>query len=169
MDISVVGGGALGIGLFMAAWKDIRYRRVPNALIVVLAVMGTLMTAFVQGGASLLQQFAVAFAVFLALWVPWRKGWLGAADVKLHVVMALWLSPSHFLWWFLYCGLAGGFLALLLWQWLSVRQMTVPFTIRHSMAWWWSSLRSLPWTEVKVPYAVAIFCGYLPIYWDISY
>ena len=96
MDTSVMGHSILLGGLLIAAWKDIQQRRVPNELIVVLAVMGILMTAMFQGGYLLLQQITVAVVVFATLWVPWQKGWLGAADVKLHMVMALCLSPSQF-------------------------------------------------------------------------
>lgn len=102
-------------GLLLAgAYTDVRWRRVPNGLVLVLLV-GAVGLAL-AGGRPLPASLAAAgagFAVGLALWLPfWLLGLLGAGDVKYFAAAAAWIGPALAWRAALVAALLGGALAL---------------------------------------------------------
>ncbi|MBW8029364.1 MAG: hypothetical protein GJU73_11870 [Ferrovum sp.] len=101
----------LGCVLFVAAWTDVRSRRVSNEWLglglVVYVILSFLFgldprTALVGGLLGLL--------VFLPFY--WLGG-MGAADLKLMGLVGIYLGPHGLLYSALYTALAGGVLAVL--------------------------------------------------------
>lgn len=95
-----------------AAWHDLRDRRVPNGLVAGIAAgalcAGPFALSPARGGAAAL----LGGALGLLLWLPaWRRGALGAGDVKLFAAGGAWLGPA--LTWraALLAALLGGVLA----------------------------------------------------------
>lgn len=90
----LVAGSAFTLMLAYACLSDLRTRRIPNELVLLLAVtglaysagFGTLQQGFVRGVGGML--------VGLFFWLPfWLLGWLGAGDVKMFAGAAAWLGP----------------------------------------------------------------------------
>ncbi len=109
--IHTLGFLVLGCVLFVAAWTDVRSRRVSNEWLglglVVYVILSFLFgldprTALVGGVLGLL--------VFLPFY--WLGG-MGAADLKLMGLVGVYLGPHGLLYSALYTALAGGVLAVL--------------------------------------------------------
>jgi prepilin peptidase CpaA len=100
--------------LAVAAVQDIRTRRIPNSIVVLLAILGV---AFCVTKAGLLDGLAASgegMLVGLACWLPFYVlGWLGAGDVKLYAAAGAWLGPRTALEGAFIGALAGAVLALL--------------------------------------------------------
>ena len=91
---SLVAGTAFTLLLAYGCLSDLRTRRIPNELVVVLAVLGLAYStgtgAFPQG----LLHGVEGLVTGLLIWLPfWLLGWLGAGDVKLFAGAAAWLGP----------------------------------------------------------------------------
>lgn len=89
--------GGLAIALLVAAFTDLRHRRIGNGLNLAVALAAP---AYwwasgldLTGIAWQLGVAALVFAVSLALFA---RGSMGGGDVKLLVALALWLTPSHY-------------------------------------------------------------------------
>ncbi len=101
-------------GAGVAAAIDLRTRRVPNPLTVLLASSGVLLAACGVSGVSLGASLA-GFALGLALMLPGHLfGGTGAGDVKLFAAVGALIGPAHIVTAFLYTALAGGGLALVI-------------------------------------------------------
>ena len=97
----------LGVLLGIAAWTDVKQRRIPNwvsaaILVLGLAVVGTAGGWAALGWAGL--HFAVALVVGIALTAA---GVLGAGDAKLYAALAAWLPIQLGLWLLVAVALAG--------------------------------------------------------------
>lgn len=104
-------GLSLSLLLGLAAWLDIRHRRIPNTVVVAVAL---LWLPYATGGGLLAVAAAVVTAV-VALGVGiavWRLGWLGGGDVKLVAALSLWAGPAHTPELLLVIALGGGVLAM---------------------------------------------------------
>jgi prepilin peptidase CpaA len=101
--------GTSGTGAAIDLWT----RRVPNPLTIATAALGlTLAAADVSG--MTIRQAAAGGCVGLALMLPGHViGRTGAGDVKLFAALGTLLGPSRIGLAFLYTGIAGGLLALL--------------------------------------------------------
>lgn len=100
--------------LMAAAVMDVRVRRVPNALCMVLLAVGLGVGALGTGQVSVLNALA-GVATGLAIWLPfWLLGMLGAGDVKFFAAACAWIGPS--LAWRASLGVAllGGVMALMI-------------------------------------------------------
>ncbi len=89
-----------------AAW-DVGQRRIPNALVALLAAAG-LVTQLEAGGVRGAGRGLLAAAIVLAvLALAWVRGKLGAGDVKLAAAAALWVGPERVVEFLLLAGVAG--------------------------------------------------------------
>jgi len=91
----LIAGTAFTSFVVYACVSDLRTRRIPNELVLLLAItglaystgIGTLSQGLLRGVAGLLTG--------LLIWLPfWLLGWLGAGDVKFFAGAAAWLGPS---------------------------------------------------------------------------
>src|SRR3954452_22427580 len=106
-------GVALLILLAMAAWSDLRHRRIPHPLVAAVAILWLVTIPALGPGAATVA--AVTASGVLALgFLVWRCGWLGGGDVKLIAALSLWAGPDTVSGLLLAIALSGGVLALLM-------------------------------------------------------
>ena len=142
----------LGVFLAIACASDVAQRRVPNAIVVPLAV-GGLAAQWVSGGPWALLWGAVAgLGVLALLLAPWALGKVGGGDVKLAASAAVWLGPSRLAAFLVAAGLASAAvgLAVHLAHHLRVQRLL------RSSAGGSSSLSTLLTVRQTVPVAVAV-------------
>lgn len=98
-----------------AALGDLRSRRIPNRLVLAIAILGVGYSALsAQGVASGLGSSFGGIGTGLVCWLPfYALGWLGAGDVKMFAASGAWLGPMRALEGSLVAALIGAFLALL--------------------------------------------------------
>lgn len=81
--------------LALAAVTDIRARRVPNELVVVLLAVGIAGGAMHASVAGSVSSAILGALAGLAVWLPfWLLGLLGAGDVKFFAAASAWIGPS---------------------------------------------------------------------------
>ncbi len=102
----------LGLLLAAAVYTDLRDRRVPNTLVLVVASTGLVARVFQAGVVAAGSGLAAALVVGLLLWRPWRKGRVGGGDLKLASAVAVWLGLEQLLVFVLGGALAGGLLSI---------------------------------------------------------
>lgn len=106
--------GALFSALLAAACvTDVRSRRIPNALVLVIAATGFAFSMSIRPPQAALAQSAAGLGLGLAIWIAfWLAGVMGAGDVKFFAAIGAWLGPA--LTWraALAAAIAGGLLAL---------------------------------------------------------
>jgi len=106
--LGILSGVVFSLLLVIAAVTDVRTRRIPNLLVVVLAACGLVYSAFLPpsfwGAVRGIEGFATAFVC----WLPfYALGWLGAGDVKLFAAAGAWLGPMRALEGTVIAALAG--------------------------------------------------------------
>lgn len=80
--------------LASACWSDLRTRRIPNELVLLLAGAGLAYSMIVGQVPHGLLRGVEGLVTGLLIWLPfWLLGWLGAGDVKLFAGAAVWLGP----------------------------------------------------------------------------
>lgn len=154
--------GTAFVGLLGAVCvSDIRHRRVPNALVASLALLGIVSSTLRQPWLDGLSAALLGMAAGLAIWLPfWLLRMIGAGDVKLFAAAAAWLGPSLALEGALLAAIYGGVAALL----LLLAQRGFAFTlVRLGHAVYAPSiLRDEPGGRgARLPYALAISAGVL--------
>src|SRR4051812_26472994 len=92
--LGILAGTGFTVILVFAAIGDVRTRRIPNRLVLALALLGFLYCAVTRGpmwgGLRALEGLFVG----MGLWLPfYALGWLGAGDVKLVGAAGAWLGP----------------------------------------------------------------------------
>lgn len=155
--------------LLSACVTDLRARRIPNALVLVVFAAALLRAALATVGARAgtmpgfatgLGAAAVGALCGLALWLPlYAVGAFGAGDVKLFAAAAAWLGPSSVPSATLYAALAGGVLGL---AWFGAQRLV---RLVPALAGW--TRQTLPTANGKsrVPYGIAITAGVLGVVW----
>lgn len=104
----------LVIGVMLAAFVDIRTRRIPNAVTVPMAALGIALAALGPGDPSIAAS-ALGAALGLLLMLPgYALGATGAGDVKLLAAVGALLGPAGVAIAFLWTAIAGGLLAVAL-------------------------------------------------------
>jgi len=111
--MGTVAGLIFTVLLVIGAVGDLRTRRIPNRLVLVIGVFGLIyslsMQPVIAGG---LRGFA-GLLVGLAIWLPFYAfGWVGAGDVKLFAAAAAWLGPMGAVEGAIVGAIAGAVLAL---------------------------------------------------------
>jgi prepilin peptidase CpaA len=153
--------------LAYASVSDLRTRRIPNRLVLLLAVSGLVFSTALDPLLPGLWNGLRGLAVGLALWLPlYLLGWLGAGDVKLFAAAGAWLGPAGALEGTVYAGLAGGLLALV---WLLYRRgLAGPALAAAFVRFGWRELvrapRNVPHRE-RLPYGIALALGALLAAW----
>lgn len=120
--------GALLVTVALAAWTDLRQRRIPNQLLAPSAAAALMLSAFAPGGQGLTASLLgglVGLMVFMPLYL--LKG-MAAGDVKLMSVIGLYAGAALTLDIALLTALIGGFWVIALFQW---QMQTHPKGIRH--------------------------------------
>lgn len=114
--MSILWLAAISIAL-PSVFYDFRERRIPNSLILFGLLVSICTVGISQGLSDLPDALLGGAVVFLASFVFWLVGWLGAGDVKLMGVFGIlagWSSAGVLL---INVGLFGAFLALLFLFW----------------------------------------------------
>jgi prepilin peptidase CpaA len=120
--------------MLAAGLMDVRTRRIPNCLVIALAVLACLSAALESGLRSL--GWPWALIILGAGILAWKAGIIGAGDVKLAAACLLWfpLEPSAFL---MLAALLGGLLALAILVkglFTGQRPKTVPYGVALGLA-----------------------------------
>ncbi len=141
--------------LLVACVTDVRSRRIPNVLVLVVAALG-LVRAAIGAPAAVTPALLVAAAgglVGLVLWLPaFALGVLGAGDVKLFAATALWLGPAAGARAAVAVAIAGGVLGGV-WVVAARRRPTRRRTAsRHA----------------TMPYGLAVAAGTLAVAWGLA-
>ena len=108
--------GAFALLLGAACVSDLRTRRIPNVLVLVLAAAGVVFALLSRPWLSGLGLSLGGLATGLAIWLPfWLMGMMGAGDVKLFAAGAAWLGAGQAVQAALLAAFAGGALSLIYW------------------------------------------------------
>ena len=162
MPIGMV-AGLLFMGLLGSACvSDVRTRRIPNGLVITLALSGLAYSLAIMSPVGGLERALAGSAVGLALWLPfWLVRVLGAGDVKLAAASGAWLGATGIVEASLLAAAAGGILAV----WALARNGGLPAAARRFGAWMITSHATRTFApevtprERRVPYGVAIAAG----------
>ncbi|MGA9756663.1 MAG: prepilin peptidase [Desulfobaccales bacterium] len=104
------------LSLVMAGW-DLKTRCIPNYLTLGGALAGLGVQLGYHGLPGLLDGLA-GLGLGLALFIgPYVLGGMGAGDVKASAALGAWLGLRPALAFFIYIGISGGVIILVLWLW----------------------------------------------------
>lgn len=92
--VSVLLFTALATQLALIAWGDLKGWRIRNAANLGLACTWVFYAALFSSAPAALVHGAFALAMFAAMLVPFRRGWLGGGDVKFLAAAFLWVGPA---------------------------------------------------------------------------
>jgi prepilin peptidase CpaA len=115
----------LGLAGLYAAWSDIRWRKLPNALCLALGVLGLAVAAYGGGlapAASGLAHAVIALIVGIGLFA---LGVIGAGDAKYYAASATWFSLGTGLRLLLWVSLAGLALFFVWFVWRRLRGIKI--------------------------------------------
>lgn len=152
----------LSFFLFYFSILDYLTRKVPNSLILVMALIGLMIVVLPNSEISLrfaLMGFVLGLVLFLP---PFLLGAMGAADVKLFAVTGLYLGPFDIVSAFIYTLISGGVLAVVYWVYAKVNGLRIAgWRLFHSQNNESQSSHLETSHQVTLPYVVAIFMGVL--------
>ena len=101
----------LTILLVTTVFYDLRYRIVPNYLIVLSIAAGLIVTGM-EGIAALLKTMTLAVLLSYPLYYGYERGWMGGGDVKLVLATSLIAGEKLAKVYFLVGALGGGMVSL---------------------------------------------------------
>ncbi|MEL7198957.1 MAG: prepilin peptidase [Pseudomonadota bacterium] len=133
---------ALAIGLLIAAFTDIRSRKIYNWLNGAIA-LGAPLFWFASGMAvwpDMAIQLGFAVLVSVAMMALYAMGLLGGGDIKLLAALSLWIAPLSYMTLLIIMAIVGGLMA-------------IAFVVRRVVF--------KPETPGQLPYGVAIAAGAL--------
>jgi len=164
----LLSGGVFSVLLVIACVTDVRWRRIPNALVLTLALTGFAFSVWVDPWLVGLGRARGGLALGFGIWIMFFViGAIGAGDVKLFAAAGAWLGPAA-TWRAALVGAAiGGVLAIA----MLVRERRARQGLESVMTS--ISTRSLavlsnrPGTtkSQQLPYGVALACGVLVVAW----
>jgi len=164
----LLSGGVFSVLLVIACVTDVRWRRIPNALVLTLAITGFAFSVWVDpwlvGLGRAMSGLALGFGIWIVFFII---GAIGAGDVKLFAAAGAWLGPAATWRAALIAAAVGGVLALA----MLVRERRTRKGLESVMTS--ISTRSLavlansPGTSKsrQLPYGVALACGALVVAW----
>ena len=147
---------AMGL-LVIIAYGDVRTRRIPNAFVSAIALLGLVRIAVAWDPIAAARTFGAGMLVFAITFLLFWRGFLGGGDAKLVTAMTLLVGSEELLEFLFVMIMCGGIVALAIlcrdrlhrWNWdLFSRGNTPPS--EHSVGSLVKPLRS------TVPYGVAI-------------
>jgi prepilin peptidase CpaA len=113
-----IAGALYTVLLVYAAVGDLRTRRIPNYLVLVLGFAGFGFSVLHAPPLEGAMRGVGGLVTGLILWLPFYVlGWLGAGDVKLFAAAGIWLGPARTLEAAVIAALAGALLALVWMVW----------------------------------------------------
>jgi len=162
----LLSGGVFSVLLVIACVTDVRWRRIPNTLVLTLALTGFAFSVWVEpwlvGLGRAMGGLALGFAIWIVFFII---GAIGAGDVKLFAAAGAWLGPA-LTWRAALVGAAiGGMLAIA----MLVRERRARQGLENVMTS--ISTRSLAVlapgasNSRQLPYGVALACGALVVAW----
>jgi len=164
----LLSGGVFSVLLVIACVTDVRWRRIPNALVLTLALTGFAFSVWVDPWLVGLGRAMGGLSLDFGIWIVFYViGAIGAGDVKLFAAAGAWLGPSA-TWRAALVGAAlGGALAIA----MLLRERRARQGLENVMTS--ISTRSLallgaaPGTSNsrQLPYGVALACGALVVAW----
>ncbi|MEP2235615.1 MAG: prepilin peptidase [Alteripontixanthobacter sp.] len=134
---------ALAIALLIAAFTDLRDRRIANWLNLAIALGAPVF--WWSSGLSLWPdvalQLGVAIAAFAVLSILFAMRAMGGGDVKLLTALALWIQPLWFVNLLIVMALVGGLLTLIFGGWHIMRRrkdrIAIPYGVAIAIAGLW--------------------------------
>jgi prepilin peptidase CpaA len=105
----------LGALLAIACASDVACRRVPNVIVIAMALAGVAAQWASGGPARALWAVLGAAALLAVFFAAWAARKLGGGDLKLAAAVAIWLGPASLVWFVLLTGMAGIPVALAAW------------------------------------------------------
>lgn len=151
--------------LALASLSDIRSRRIPNYLSVVLVITSLSVYLMIDGTDGLLFSLKGMGLGFIILFVPYLFGGMGAGDVKLMAGVGAALGSEQVLLALIFTALLGGILAVI----IILAGDTIKETLKNFFASAWLTLSGAGMTSLKVglehkkktkvPYGFVIACG----------
>lgn len=159
--------GLLLILLGISSWFDIRFRRIPNWLIVagMTASFGTQALNGIGNLSSWGMGLLVGFGLFIPLYIVKT---MGAGDVKLMAMVGGFVGPAAIVGVVLISLIAGGILALAVALWSGTLRRTLTNTrflltdtMFKAMHGGGAQITAPPVSSGNLPYAVAIAAGTL--------
>lgn len=157
------------IGLVVASFCDLKYRRVPNWINLSIVCLG-LVVQLLAGGIIALGWSLVGMIIGLALLIiPFARHWIGGGDVKLFAAQGAWFGPRMSVEALLAGAIWGGLLSVIFWLIAPGAQRRSIFTNLFSAAY----IREMPEVEQRaerhsLPYTLALTLGaftVLGIHW----
>lgn len=133
--------------LLLVCITDLRYRKIPNVLLVVGAIYGLIVSFLGLGQVRMFDALLGLLVGLLIFSFPYYKAWIGAGDVKLMGVLGIYMGPSLTMTAALYSMLAGGVLAVIYSAQATQMQKLL------------GNLREFKMGNQQLPYACAIFLG----------
>jgi prepilin peptidase CpaA len=109
--------------ILVAAFFDIKERRIPNWIILFGLIAGVVLGAF-QSSTQLISNVTGFFAGIMALMIPFAFGWMGAGDVKLFAAVGALLGYKTLPRVFFYSCMVAGAIALTTLAFGRARQMS---------------------------------------------
>ena len=133
----------LAIALLVAAFTDLRHRRIGNWLTAAIALAAP--AFWWASGLSLwpevAMQLGVALATFAVLAVLFALRAMGGGDVKLLTALALWIEPDLFLKLLIMMALLGGVLTIGFSAWHIMKRqrekLAIPYGVAIALAGLW--------------------------------
>jgi len=153
---------------------DLKTRRIPNYVTLGGALGGLIFQLGYQGLPGLLDGLAGWGLGFILLLGPYLLGGLGAGDVKASAALGAWLGPWRAASLFVYMGLSGGLLILvvLLWQgrlWSGIKEGW-NFLLNWLLCRAFDSNPPAPASTMQTtfPYGVAMALGMAVLCWRLA-
>lgn len=133
---------ALAIALLIAAFTDLRSRKIHNWLNLGIALGAPVFWwashySFLPEsllGPSVVTQLGIAVVTFLFLSVLFAMKWMGGGDVKLLTALALWIQWQYFWKLLVMMSLLGGLLTLVFGMWHIARRQRERLSIPYGLA-----------------------------------
>jgi prepilin peptidase CpaA len=153
---------------------DLKTRRIPNYVTFGGALGGLIFQLGHHGFPGLLAGLSGWGLGFILLLGPYLLGGLGAGDVKASAALGAWLGPGRAFALFIYMGLSGGLiiLVLLLWQgrfWAGIKEGW-HFLLNWLLCRAFDSKPPAPASvaHITFPYGVAMASGMAVLCWSLA-